>query len=167
VEAYNFFLSHRVWQWHLAHGRQSPIRSFTIVNANDRFVQYNDAGDTFFKEQLKKRNIKVEYGLKLVEVVKDRQEAVFEDVSSGARETRKYNNLYQILPSKPHEPLVNAGLTTPNGLLDVDYETLRHRKYKNIFGLGDVCDLPTTKHTWAAFHQLHVVRTNLERSLQG
>lgn len=71
------------------------------------------------------------------------------------------------MPSKPHEPLVNAGLTTANGLLDVDHKTLRHRKYKNIFGLGDVCDLPTTKSTWAGFHQIHVVRTNLERSLQG
>jgi len=47
---------------------------------------------------------------------------------------------------------LNAGLTTANGLLDVDIKTLRHNKYKNIFGLGDVNDLPTTKATWAAFH---------------
>ncbi len=38
------------------------------------------------------------------------------------------------------------------GLLDVDIKTLRHNKYKNIFGLGDVVDVPTTKATWAAFH---------------
>lgn len=72
-----------------------------------------------------------------------------------------------MLPSKPHDPLVKAGLTTSNGLLDVDIKTLRHNKYKNIFGLGDVVDVPTTKGTWAAFHQLAVVRTNLERSLHG
>lgn len=29
------------------------------MNANERFVQYNDAGDNFFKEELKKRNIRV------------------------------------------------------------------------------------------------------------
>jgi sulfide:quinone oxidoreductase len=43
------------------------------VNANDRFVQYNDAGDAFFKEELKKRGIKVEYGKKLVAVDKNTQ----------------------------------------------------------------------------------------------
>ena len=83
VEAYNFFLSQRVWEWQEAHGRLSPIRSFTVINANgninfittnlkDRFVQHNDSGDNFFKEELKRRNVKVEYGLKLVEVNKDR-----------------------------------------------------------------------------------------------
>lgn len=34
------------------------------------------------------------------------------------------------------------------GLLDVDIETLRHNKYKNIFGIGDVCNLPTTHSFW-------------------
>ena len=44
---------------------------------------------------------------------------------------------------------------------------MRHNKYNNIFGFGDVVDVPTTKGTWAAFHQMAVVRNNLERSLQG
>jgi len=38
--------------------------------------------------------VKVEYGLKLVEINKDLSEAVFEDVKTGSRETRKYNHLY-------------------------------------------------------------------------
>lgn len=49
----------------------------------------------------------------------------------------------------------------------MDHRTLRHSKYKNIFGLGDVNDLPTTNAFWAGFHQLHVVRNNLQRSLEG
>ncbi len=60
----------------------------------DRFVQHNDSGDNFFKDELKRRNVKVEYGLKLVEINKDLSEAVFEDVKTGSRETRKYNHLY-------------------------------------------------------------------------
>lgn len=47
---------------------------------------------------------------------------------------------------------MSAGLTTTRGLLDVDIETLRHKKYKNIFGLGDAVDVPTTKAFWAGFH---------------
>jgi sulfide:quinone oxidoreductase len=35
---------------------------------------------------------------------------------------------------------------------DVDHETLQHRKYPNVFGIGDVCNLPTTKTFWGGFH---------------
>lgn len=65
--------------------------------------------------------------------------------------------------------MVDAGLTDPSSgnQLDVDRETLRHKKYENIFGLGDVINAPTTKGLWASFYQLHVVRNNVLRSLAG
>lgn len=49
--------------------------------------------------------------------------------------------------------LVESGLAGPHsdGLLDVDIETLRHNKYKNIFGIGDVCNLPTTHSFWGGW----------------
>lgn len=57
-----------------------------------------------------------------------------------------------MFPCKPHENLVQAGLTAENGLLDVNINTLQHKKYKNIFGLGDVANLPTTKTFWGGFY---------------
>jgi len=65
--------------------------------------------------------------------------------------------------------LVDAGLASEesNNLLDVDIQTLKHKKYDNIFGLGDCANLPTTKGFWGGFYQVHVVRNNLERSLKG
>lgn len=62
--------------------------------------------------------------------------------------------MYVIPPCKPHESLVESGLVTKesNFLLDVDHKTLRHNKYKNIFGLGDINNLPTTKSFWAGFY---------------
>jgi hypothetical protein len=115
VENYNFFLSHRIWEWQQAHGRQSPIRSFTVINANEKFVQYNDSGDSFFKEELKRRNVRVEYGLKLSSIDKDTQKATFEDVRTGAKDVRHYEHLYAITPTKPHDFLLNAGVTSSNG----------------------------------------------------
>jgi len=97
------------------------LSSLTVVNANDRFVQYNDAGDNFFKETLKKRNIKVETGVKLVEINKDNQTAVWKNIVTGETTTKWYNNLYVITPTKPNQPLVDAGLTNSNGLLNVDH----------------------------------------------
>ena len=68
-----------------------------------------------------------------------------------------------------HESLVKAGLASKqtNNLLDVDIHTLRHNKYKNIYGLGDVCNLPTTKSFWGGFYQLHVIRENLTSAIKG
>ena len=95
--------------------------------------------------------------------------ANFENLKTKQTHSRTYSNLYSILPSEPHESLIKAGLASKetNFLLDVDRETLQHKKYKNIFGLGDVCNLPTTKTFFGGFHQLHVVRNNLVRSFNG
>ena len=77
MESYNFLLTDKIWNLYKTNGKLSPLSSFTIVNANDKFVQYNEAGDAYFKETLKKRNIKVENGLKLVEIKKENQTAVW------------------------------------------------------------------------------------------
>lgn len=54
-----------------------------------------------------------------------------------------------------------------SGLLNVNPETLQHNKYDNIFGLGDVINVPTTKTFYAGVHQISVVRHNLERRING
>lgn len=80
-----------------------------------------------------------------------------------------FSNLYSLLPCEPNEALVKAELATKdsNFLLDVDPETLQHKKFPNIFGLGDVNNLATTKTFFGGFHQLHVVRNNLMRKFNG
>jgi len=145
------------------------LNQFTITNANDTFCQYFDEADRFIKENIKKNGITIELVTKLVEIDKHNFKATFENVESGEKSVREYHNLYVIPPTKPHECLVEGGLATKdsNFLLDVDRETLRHKKYKNIFGLGEVNNIPTTKGFWNGFYQLHVVRNNLQRSLNG
>lgn len=53
-----------------------------------------DSADSFIKDELKKREVKVEYGLKLTAVNKEKQLATFQDIKSGKTEERPYNNLY-------------------------------------------------------------------------
>lgn len=38
---------------------------------------------------------------------------------------------------------------------------MQHNKYKNVFGLGDVCNLPTAKTAAAVFSQTPVVVNNI------
>lgn len=53
------------------------------------------------------------------------------------------------------------------GLLDVDPYTLQHTKYDDIFGLGDVANVPTTKTFYGGLSQVAVLRNNLEKKLNG
>lgn len=152
VECFNFFVSDEVWRWAQSNGSLSPVHSFTIMNANDKFVQYCDSADAFIKERLEKKGIKVEYNTKLLEIHQDGQKATFVNTKTGEKSVRDYHNLYSIVPGKKQAFLENAGLTNSNGLLNVDHQTLQHKKYRNIFGLGDVCDLPTTKTFWAGWY---------------
>ena len=82
-----------------------------------------------------------------------------------------YNKYYsdKICLAKPHESLVDAELATKesNFLLDVHQDTLQHKKYHNIFGIGDINNIPTSKTFWGACHQIQVVRNNLVRAMEG
>lgn len=147
----------------------SPKHSFTIINANEKFCHHSESADAFIKSELEKRGVKVEYGVNFLGLEQDKQIAIFENLKSKKIETRPFSNLYSLLPCEPHESLLKSGLATKetNNLLDVDRETLQHKKYKNIFGLGDVNNLPTTKGFSSGFYQLHVVRNNLMRCFNG
>jgi len=169
VESYNFLLSADIWKMFAKNGKLSPINSFTIVNANESFCQHSPSTDSFFKDACANNGIKIELGQNLTAINKENQTATFTNVKTGETSTRDYHNLHACLPCKPHQELIDAGLTDPTygNLLDVDRETLKHKKYDNIFGVGDVCNVPTTKSFWAGFYQIAVVRNNLARSLKG
>jgi NADH dehydrogenase FAD-containing subunit len=167
ISSFNFFNATQVWKWYRGNGKLSPISKFTVANANQSFCEHLEVADHFIKENLKRNGVEIELGTKLVEIDKNNFKATFENVETGERTTRDYHNLYVIPPTKPRALLTEPGLAVSNGLLDVDRSTLRHRKYKNIFGLGEVNNIPTTKGFWNSFYQLHVVRHNLQRSLNG
>ena len=65
------------------------------------------------------------------------------------------------MPNAPHQILAECGLADSTGYLDVDQHTLQHNKYENIFGLGDVVNVPTTKTFLGGLSQVAVVRNNV------
>ena len=71
------------------------------------------------------------------------------------------------MPTTPYPLLSDAGLADSTGYLDVDQTTLQHKKYSNIFGIGDVLNVPTTKSFYGGLAQVHVARHNVERKLNG
>ena len=71
------------------------------------------------------------------------------------------------MPTIANPLLAQAGLADSTGFLNVDPETLQHKNYKNIFGVGDVLNVPTTKSFYGGLAQVAVVRHNVERRLNG
>jgi sulfide:quinone oxidoreductase len=59
-------------------------------------------------------------------------------------------------------PLANEG-----GFVDVDKLTLKHVKFDNVYSLGDVSSLPTSKTAAAITEQSGVLAANLTNALQN
>ena len=100
VESYSFFLSREIYNWYSVHGKLSPLHSLTIMNANEKFVQYLEKADTFIKDLVKKKGINVEYNQKLTELDPETQIATFVNTKTGEVTKRDYSNVYQLMPCK-------------------------------------------------------------------
>lgn len=103
METYNFFISTDLWKQYKKHGKQHPHSKLTIINANDKFVQYQPDADQFIKNKLAQENVKVEYGLNLVAIDQKNFKATFQNVKTGEKVVKEYHNLYSLIPCKPHQ----------------------------------------------------------------
>ena len=65
-----------------------------------------------------------------------------------------------------HESLLGWQKGTAKGWLEVDKETLQHRRYKNVFGIGDVCGIPMGKTGGSARHHAPIMVANLLAQMQ-
>jgi sulfide:quinone oxidoreductase len=72
-----------------------------------------------------------------------------------------YDLLHLAPPQAAPDFIRYSDLANQAGWLDVDINTLQHKKYPNVFGLGDVAALPTAKTGAAIRKQAPVVIANL------
>ncbi len=83
----------------------------------------------------------------------------------------KYDFIHVVPPMGAPQALVDSPLGwqkgTAKGWLEVDQETLQHRRYKNVFGIGDVCGIPLGKTGGSARHHGPIVVGNLVSQLEG
>ncbi|XP_069316517.1 sulfide:quinone oxidoreductase, mitochondrial [Eulemur rufifrons] len=112
--------------------------------------KYADA----LQEIIQERNITVNYKQNLVEVRADKQEAVFENLDKpGETHVISYEMLHVTPPMSPPDVLKTSPVADAGGWVDVDKETLQHKRYPNVFGIGDCTNLPTSKTAAAAAAQ--------------
>lgn len=82
-----------------------------------------------------------------------------------------YDFIHIVPPMGPSQALVDSNLGwqkgTAKGWLEVDQYTLQHRRYDNVFGIGDVCGIPLCRTGGSARHQGPIVVANLISALEG
>ncbi|CAF1424080.1 unnamed protein product [Rotaria magnacalcarata] len=119
-------------------------------------------------EIIKERNIQLNTRLNLVEVRAKSKEAIFENLDQpGTMKTFKYDILHIGAPMQPFEFLAKSPLADATGFVDVVKETLQHKKFPNVFGIGDCTNIPTSKTAAAIAGSNSILVRNLSNLMFG
>ncbi|PVD36175.1 hypothetical protein C0Q70_03150 [Pomacea canaliculata] len=120
-------------------------------------------------EIVKARNITVNYRHNLVEVRPNTKEAIFANLDSPTGETHtfKYEFLHAVPPMSAPDVLRQSPLVNNDGYVDIFNDTLQHKTFPNVFGIGDCTSLPTSKTAAAAAAQCGVLGKNLTAVMEG
>jgi sulfide:quinone oxidoreductase len=81
--------------------------------------------------------------------------------------TRPFGMLHVTPPQSAADCVKGSAIADAAGWVDVDQETLRHKRFPNKFGLGDACSAPNAKTAAAARKQAPVVAVNLIAAIDG
>ncbi|CAG4975585.1 unnamed protein product [Colias eurytheme] len=114
------------------------------------------------------RRINVNYKTVLKEIRADKKEAVFFNTDDRSKETTlPYDMLHVTPPMSTPQFLNTSPLADSTGYLDVDKFTLQHKKYTNVYGLGDCTTTPNSKTAAAIAKQAYVLEQNLLSTMAG
>ncbi|WP_405906206.1 FAD/NAD(P)-binding oxidoreductase [Streptomyces sp. NBC_00828] len=100
----------------------------------------------------------------------DARELTVTDHATGTKETLSYDLLHAVPPQSAPDwvkasPLADPA--SPQGFVAADKHTLQHPRHPEVFALGDVANLPTSKTGAAVRKQAPVVAANLLAVMKG
>lgn len=137
-----------------------------FASANAAIFQVKKYADTL-ETVIARKQITTAYRRNLIEIRTLTREAVFEHLDTGEREVMRYDMLHVTPPMGPPAFLRESPLADADGWADVDKHTLQHKRYPNVFALGDCSNLPTSKTGAAIRKQAPVAVQNLLALMRG
>ncbi len=150
------------------HFRKKGIRNNVNVifrSANPAIfdvLKYRNA----LEKVVERKEIETHFRQDLIEIKADEKIAVFENLDTGGIEEVRYDMIHAVPHMKAPGFIANSPLADENGWVDVDMHTLQHKKYDNVFGLGDNANLPTSKTGAAIRQQAPVVVENIVANMR-
>lgn len=162
--------------------RDKLSAEFTFASAGEKLFSLPEIDAALHKAQQRYGNITNKFGHELIAIDATNKIATFlhkyEEKGEYDKDLKEYEMIdkeeevkleYDFIHISPPMAAVDAVANSllgwqkgsSQGWLEVDRETLQHRRYKNVFGIGDVCGIPMGKTGGSARHQGPIVVGNL------
>jgi len=114
-----------------------------------------------------RKQIDCRFRHELIEIRPASKEADFKNLDTQEKVTIPYDLLHVTPPMGAPTFIATSPIADKDGWVDVDKDTLRHKRFANVFALGDCSNLPTSKTGAAIRKQAPVVVRNLVAAMQG
>ena len=114
-----------------------------------------------------RKQIDCRFRHELIEVRPATKEAVLKNLDTQEVVALHYDLLHVTPPMGPPSFIASSSLADKDGWVDVDPDTLQHRRFSNVFSLGDCSNLPTSKTGAAIRKQAPVLVRNLTAAIAG
>jgi NADPH-dependent 2,4-dienoyl-CoA reductase/sulfur reductase-like enzyme len=146
------------WDRYQQTGREGNINVdfYTGMPTMFSVKKYSEALDKLRIE----RGVGGHFGHNLTSIDVNNRRATFKKVD-GSTVSEDYTLLHVVPPMGPLDFIKSSSLADAAGWVDVDPSTLRHKKYENVWALGDCSSLPTSKTAAAITAQAPVLTENL------
>lgn len=112
----------------------------------------------------KERDINYHYDRYLTALDSSAKTATFSSMDGSQQETREWDFIHVVPPMSAVPAVRNSPLADTNkypGYLEVDQYSMQHKRYPNVFGLGDTVGTPIGKTAASVKSQLPVVAENI------
>lgn len=145
--------------------RGTRSKSEVIYNANNNTLFSVPIVHEKIRMLFESRDIKMNYGRTLTSIDLDRRIARF--ASAEGMVELPYDFINVIPPMKAPQPILDSPLPwqqgnwASEGWLEVDPATLRHVRYPNVFGVGDIAGVPKGKTAASVKWQVPVAVAHL------
>ncbi|MFW7354639.1 MAG: TIGR01244 family sulfur transferase [Brucella sp.] len=146
---------------------------------NDISIQFHNAGPVLFgvkeyvpalMEYVKKYRANLNFGSKLLSVDGPKKEARFANTAADGtvtEETVGFDMIHVCPPQIAPDFVRNSPLANQAGWIEVDEASLQHKRYPNVFSLGDAAGTSNAKTAAAARKQAPIVAENVLAVLDG
>ncbi|MCB1664138.1 MAG: TIGR01244 family phosphatase [Pseudomonadales bacterium] len=136
-------------------------------------IQFYNAGGVLFgvkeyvpalMKYIEKYNATLNFSHKLIRVDGEKKTAWFEKADAEGKTevvSTDFDMIHVCPPQQAPDVIRSSPLADAAGWVDVDQETLRHKKYANVWSLGDVMNAPNAKTAAAARKQAPIVAHNI------
>ncbi|MDD5211245.1 MAG: FAD/NAD(P)-binding oxidoreductase [Sulfuricurvum sp.] len=168
--------------------KEKLTAEFTFATAGEKLFSLPQIDEALHKAQERYGNITNKFGHDLVRIDPiaktatfhhkyevqgqyDKELKEYDMIDKEEDVTLEYDFIHITPPMSAVDAVANSLLAwqkgTAAGWLEVDRETLQHKRFANVFGIGDTCGIPMAKTGGSARHQAPIVVENLVSVMNG